>query len=120
MNPVERLKADLSAAGWRIYKDEMGGRRGDGCAWYAGKRPEGAKDCASNNKAPSVVVYPWALEFSCRTHYSTEVELCGAVTHEQWVKYVEYAIPMAECMSRLPHAVERLIKAWNAVAEGPK
>jgi hypothetical protein len=120
MTPVDRLKADLVAAGWHIYKDGTGHHRGDGCNWYAGKRPVGATECASNRKPPSVVVYPWALEFSERTHYSAEIELCGAVNNEQWVKYIEYSIPMGECMQRLPIAVERLIKAWNAVADGPK
>jgi hypothetical protein len=114
MEELEKLRADLVLAGWRIERNSLSDSRNlaDWYAWHP-KRPDDWPDCQYNNKPPSLCVYPYA--FIDPKHAKVEVEVCGELAG-RWYKLRSYGIPAGEAMTALPKAIESLGAAWKAIA----
>lgn len=66
---LDDFRAALEAAGWRIARNNLGAGQWNECNWYAWRRDDITPDCASNEKAPSLCVWPYAsrIDISQRT-----------------------------------------------------
>lgn len=114
---LDELRADLEAAGWRIYR--TGTDSVNVCNWYAveptlkAARP----DCACNDKPPVVIVQPYLYE--PMNHRACDVELRGQLPNtKDWVSFRVYGIDPASVLSTYPTYYRILASAWEAAAEG--
>lgn len=114
MEELEKLRADLALAGWRIERNSLNGRMNlvDWYAWHP-KRPGDWPNCQCNNKPPSLCIYPYA--FNHPKHVKVEVEVCGELA-ERWYKLRSYGITAGEAMESLPKIIESLGAAWKVIA----
>lgn len=115
MTPAE-LKESLIAAGWTISIQP----RKTGCDWYAwARKREGIPDCACNDKPPSFVVTPYAIDVNGPWH-SVEFSVCGELPNGRWVELKVYSVPMDEAMEAIDPARKALFAAWTAAVEVSK
>lgn len=119
MEEIEKLRADLVLAGWRIERNSLNDRMNlvDWYAWHP-KRTDDWPNCQCNNKPPSLCIYPYAFNLPQqeKTFANVEVEVCGELAG-RWYKLSSYGITAGEAMSALPKITESLGAAWKAIAE---
>lgn len=118
MDEIEKLRADLVLAGWRIERNNLNDRMNlvDWYAWHP-KRPDDWPNCQSNDKPPSMCIYPYAFNLPQqeKTFANVEVEVCGELAG-RWYKLRSYSITAGEAMAALPKITESLGAAWKAIA----
>lgn len=118
MDEIEKLRADLALAGWRIERNPLNGpvNRVDWYAWHP-KRPGDWPNCQSNDKPPSLCIYPYAINLPQqeKTSANVEVEVCGELAG-RWYKLRSYSITAGESMEALPSITASLGAAWKAIA----
>lgn len=120
MDEIEKLRADLVMAGWRIERNNLQYKMISRVDWYAWqpKRPEDWPNCQSNDKPPLVCIYPYAvnLPHQEKAFANVEVEVCGELAG-RWYKLRAYSITAGEAMEALPSITASLGAAWKAIAE---
>jgi hypothetical protein len=90
------------------------------CKWYAYRRLAGeVRDCALNDKPPSLIVLPHLFVLRDRQYSSVEVEITGQVG-EPWFRIKAYSIGLDELPAALPEIESSLARAWNALATAAK
>ena len=118
MNEIEKLRADLALAGWRIERNSLNDNLNlvDWYAWHP-KRPSDWPNCQCNNKPPLLCIYPYAVNLPQqeKTFANVEVEVCGELAG-RWYKLRAYSITAGEAMQTLPKITESLGAAWRAIA----
>jgi hypothetical protein len=114
MMKVAELKEALKAAGWHV---DLAVWR-DGVPWYAWRRLDGATDCTSNEKPPSLILQPYEIEMNGTRYYSVEFDVCGEAGG-RWLKLKAYSVPIAEALQAIPQCTALLRAAWNAAAAVP-
>lgn len=118
MDEIEKLRADLVLAGWRIERNTLNGpvNRVDWYAWHP-KRPDDWPNCQSNDKPPSMCIYPYAFNLPQqeKTFANVEVEVCGELAG-RWYKLRSYSITAGEAMEAMPSITASLGAAWKAIA----
>lgn len=117
MEEIEKLRADLVLAGWRIERNSLNGRMNlvDWYAWHP-KRPDDWPNCQCNNKPPSLCIYPYVFNLPQleKTFANVEVEVCGEQAG-RWYKLRSYSITAGEAIEVLPKITESLGAAWKAI-----
>lgn len=118
MEELEKLRADLARAGWRIGRNSLSDNRNlvDWYAWHP-KRPDDWPNCQYINKPPSLCIYPYAFNLPQqeKTFANVEVEVCGELAG-RWYQLRSYSITAGEAMEALPRVIESLGAAWKAIA----
>ncbi len=114
---LDDFRAALEAAGWRIARNNLGAGQWNECNWYAWWRDDITPDCASNEKAPSLCVWPYASRIDGRQHTGATLEICGRAGADDWLKLQVYTLTPAEFFDRYAVARDRLAAAWKAAAE---
>jgi hypothetical protein len=118
MEEIEKLRADLVLAGWRIELNNLNGKLNlvDWYAWHP-SRPADWPSCQSNNKPPALCIYPHAFNLPQqeKTFASVEFEVCGEIAG-RWYRLRAYSITASEAMAALPHITASLGAAWKAIA----
>lgn len=114
---LDDFRAALEAAGWKISRNHLGAGQWNECNWYAWRRDDITPDCACNEKAPSLCVWPDASRIDGRLHSSATLEICGLAGTDDWLKLQVYTITPADFFERYPKARNRLAAAWHAAAE---
>ena len=114
---LDDFRAALHAAGWRISRNHLGAGQWNECNWYAWRRDHITPDCASNEKAPSLCVWPYASRIDGRQHSGATLEICGRAGDDDWLKLQVYTLTPAEFFDRYTVARDRLAAAWKAAAE---
>ena len=118
MNEIEKLRADLALAGWRIERNSLNDNLNlvDWYAWHP-KRPGGWPNCQRNNKPPLLCIYPYAVNLPQqeKTFANVEVEVCGELAG-RWYQLRAYSITAGEAMEALPSITVSLGAAWKAIA----
>lgn len=109
----DQLKAALTEQGFTIGSEQL---RNRGIRWYAYRRMNAAPDCTSNDKPPSLIVWPFHLAIDGRDWYSTEFEITGQINGTDWITSRIYSVPMDECLDTLPRAERVLTSVWNTAA----
>lgn len=112
MNSKE-LYAQLEAAGWMFATaiDQT-----TGVSWYAYKRLVGGKDCACNDKPPSLCIKPYDLHFGDVHMESVDFEIAGEIAGNKWVSFKVYGVKYDEVLAEAESCTNTLKAAWNAVA----
>jgi hypothetical protein len=118
VDEIEKLRADLVLAGWRIERNSLNDRMNlvDWYAWHP-MRPEDWPTCQCNDKPPSLCIYPHAFNLPQqeKTFANVEDEVCGELAG-RWYKLRSYSITAGEAMAALPKITESLGAAWKAIA----
>ena len=118
MNELEKLRADLVMAGWRIERNSLKNNLNlvDWYAWHP-KRPGDWPNCQCNNKPPSLCIYPYAFNLPQqeKTLANVEFEMCGELAGRGY-KLRAYSVPASEALDALPKITESLGAAWKAIA----
>jgi hypothetical protein len=103
---------------FRVATNNMASQEND-CKWYAYRRLiDSARDCALNDKPPSLIVLPHLFSMRDRQYSSVEVEITGQVG-EPWFRLKAYGIGLDELPTALPGIEAALVRAWNALATTP-
>lgn len=109
MNAAE-LKLELDKLGWKF---DSSWRTNAGVDWCACTTLEGALDCSSNLKPPSLTLTPW--EYS--DGGSVEFSVRGAVWNDMWLDLKLYSVKMDDALATIPQAKAIMLAAWNAAVE---
>jgi hypothetical protein len=114
MNASE-LKTELEKLGWQFAPNHFN----TGVDWCAYISLEGALDCASNEKPPSLFLTPWEIvpRGDGDVYRSVEFEVCGAVKDDVWLKFKIYSVKMDDALATIPTAKAILLAAWNAAVK---
>lgn len=101
MNAAE-LKTELEKLGWQFAPNHFN----TGVDWCAYTALEGALDCTSNKKPPSLFITPWQIiSYGVGdTHRSVEFEVCGAAQNDVWLKFKIYSVKMDDALATIPTA----------------
>jgi hypothetical protein len=110
---LEKLHADLTAAGWRFEKP----MKDTGVDWHAWRRLTDATDCACNDKPPSLVLIPYSYSSRGIDYGSAEFEIVGEVAIGRWLTIKAYSVPLDQVMESIPECTDLLRTAWNAAAQ---
>jgi hypothetical protein len=105
----------LQAHDFRVTTNHHAAQEND-CKWYAYRRLGGdVRDCACNDKPPSLIVQPHLFRMRDRQYSSVEVTITGQVAHP-WFQIKTYSIGLDELPDALPGIEAALARAWNALA----
>lgn len=106
---AEELRKKLVAGNWHIAGANYSAIRTP--TWYAW-RPAKTRDCQSNEKPPSICIYPWDDEINGVEIRSMEMEICGEIDGV-WYKLQAYAMPIGT--SQIEPVSKVLMRAWEAL-----
>ena len=112
---LDDLKEALIAAGFRIGQDALRVHRG--VSWYAWRTTTDVPDCATNEKTPSLIVWPCAAPEGFPSYGygdSVEFEICADAGDDTWVKLIVYTVKAEDAMRQLPKVERVLCAAWTA------
>lgn len=113
---LETLRAELEAAGWRVYNDSNAAHYNN-CKWYAGaKLADGAPDCASNRRPPGLCISPFSTVFNGLPFEQVEFSVTGDADGI-WLCLKAYSIPIKDAMASIPKVRAMLCAAWTAAAK---
>jgi hypothetical protein len=109
----KQLYAALEQAGWSFGSSI----EDTGVSWYAYRRLIGGKDCACNDKPPTLTIKPWDQEFSGHRFQSAEFSVRGQLSDGKWVEFQVYSIKYDDVLSQADKCTKILCTAWNAAVE---
>ena len=113
---TETLRAELEAAGWRVYNDCHAATHNE-CKWYAcANLADDAPDCESNHKPPSLVITPFVFNINSSTFEQSEFSVTGEAGGV-WLSLKAYSIQTKDAMASIPKARALLCAAWTAAAK---
>lgn len=113
---LDGLKLELERRGWRIYKQVVDRT---GVDWYAARRTDDRSlpECLSNHKPVQLVITPYSAPVSSDVKYeSAQIDLTASPDGQRWLRFMEYAIPLADVSGRLDPCVAMLESAWKTAA----
>jgi hypothetical protein len=110
---LNEFREQLIAEGWKIGFNAFRSHDFNTCNWYAWKRSSAKTECISNEKPPSLIVYPFHSKTQIQ-HENYEVELCGEVP-TGWIKLLHYSHEVPKFFEELPAIDKSLVAAWEAL-----
>jgi hypothetical protein len=109
---LDKFREELVSKGWRIALSTDRGVY-NSCNWYAWRKSKAKTDCISNEKVPSLIVYPyWSTE--PMRYSSFEVEMCGEVP-TGWVKLLHYSHDVPKFNEEIDNIEAALVASWEAM-----
>lgn len=109
---TKELCAALTQAGWSFGASSVN----SGVSWYAYRRLIGAKDCACNDKPPTLVIQPYEFRIDDMTHCSVQIEIRGQLSNGHLVEFTVYGVKYDEVLPKMDEFKNILKTAWDAVA----
>lgn len=110
---IESLKESLRELSFRF-----GAPMTDtGVNWYAWRQCDNANSCSFNDKPPSLLLTPWAIDLNGNQMHSVEFSLTGDVGSGTWCNIKAYSVPLRMALNSLSR-IERILAAgWNATVD---
>jgi hypothetical protein len=113
---LETLRAELEAAGWRIWPNSNASQSND-CKWYAcTKLADDVPDCQTNGKPPSLLIQPYSHVLNGRPFEQSEFSVTGE-TGGVWLSLKAYSINTKDAVASIPKARALLLAAWTAATK---
>lgn len=112
------LKSNLEEMGFKFSQNTLKSDFNT-ISWYAWKKfPNDSQyDCKTNEKPPTIVVYPYECIYDNVLSNSIEVEITGELSNNIWTNFKLYSITFEEFFEKYDSIINILYKSWNTAFE---